>query len=184
MSRALQHQLHSILQTATATLDLPLDTGHLERLAVEVTPAIAALRAETRASVEENAPIRCALTGRVNEAAGVRTTEYAGCISRIDIDVDEDSPAAQLAAELRGRQPDVIATDVPDATYLGLTVRPQSWRAWQWWLDKLNVAPEAVTRQHDTTYAMGVVDNVVVSVCGDGVPKLLELQAAEGGDAA
>ncbi|MFJ1650043.1 hypothetical protein ACIOC2_01245 [Streptomyces sp. NPDC088337] len=184
MSRALQQQLHGILQTATATLDLPLDPGHLERLAVEVTPAIKALLATAQATAEEDAPVRCALTdAEVDEACGVRTTEYAGCVSRIDVAVDEDSPAAVLAAELRG-QPDVIATDVPNATYLGLTVRPRSPQAWQWWLDKLDVAAETVTRQDNTTYAMGVVGDVVVAVCGDGVPKLLEAQTAEGGDAA
>ncbi|MFJ2731443.1 hypothetical protein [Streptomyces sp. NPDC087317] len=179
MSRALQQRLHGILQTATATLDLPLDPGHLERLAVEVTPAITALLATAQATAEENAPVRCALTdAEVDEACGVRTTEYAGCVSRIGVDVAEDSPAAVLAAELRG-QSDVIATDVPNATFLQLTVRPRSPQAWQWWLDKLGVAAEAVTRQDNTTYAMGVVGDVVVAMCGDGVPKLLEDQAAE-----
>ncbi|MFE7236134.1 hypothetical protein ACFVAF_37080 [Streptomyces sp. NPDC057596] len=173
MSRALQHQLLSILQTATATLDLPLDSGHLERLAVEVTPVISALLATTQATAEEDAPIRCTLTGaQLDEAAGVRTTEYAGRISRIGVDVDEDSPAALLAAELRGRQPDVIATDVPDAKYLGLTVRPQSLDAWRWWLDKLGIAAEVVTQTGDAAHAVGVVGDVAVEVCGVGVPEL------------
>ncbi|MFJ2567929.1 hypothetical protein ACIO02_34185 [Streptomyces sp. NPDC087568] len=175
MSRALQQRLHGILQTATATLDLPLDPGHLERLAVEVTPAIKALLATAQATAEENAPIRCALTdAEVDEACGVRTTEYAGCVSRILVDVAEDSPAAVLAAELRGRQPDVIATAVPDATYLVLTLRPQSWRAWLWWLDKLGIPSEAVTRHGDTACAVGVVGTVAVEVCGEGVPNLLQ----------
>ncbi|MEU5908907.1 MULTISPECIES: hypothetical protein [Actinomycetes] len=174
MSRALQHQLHSILQTATATLDLPLERGHLEGLAVEVTPAIRALLATTPAAAEEDAPVRCALTAeaQLEEAVGVRITEYAGCISRIGVDVDEDSPAAVLAAELRGRQPDVIATSVPDGKYLALTVRPQSLDAWRWWLDKLGIAAEAVTQQGNTAHAVGVVGDVAVEVCGDGVPEL------------
>ncbi|WP_073946483.1 hypothetical protein [Streptomyces kebangsaanensis] len=182
MSRALQHQLHTRIETAAAMLDLPLTAQHVERLAVELTPAIKALLAETLATAEETAPVRCALTPQAqvdDELAGVRTTEYAGCICRISVDVDEDSPAALLAAELRGRQPDVIATDVPTATYLGLTVRPQSWQAWRWWLNRLNISADAVNRRGTAVYAVGVVGEVAVQVCGDGVPKLLEPRTVE-----
>ncbi|MFJ2717466.1 hypothetical protein [Streptomyces sp. NPDC087437] len=174
MSRALQHQLHTRIKTAATMLDLPLNAQHIEGLAVELTPAIRALLAETQATAEEDAPVRCALTteSQLGEAAGVRITEYAGCVSRIGVDVDEDSPAAVLAAELRGRQPDVIATDVPDAKYLGLTVRPQSLDAWRWWLDKLGIAAEVVTQKGDAAHAVGVVGEVAVEVCGAGVPAL------------
>ncbi|MYR58405.1 hypothetical protein GTY54_19905 [Streptomyces sp. SID625] len=40
----------------------------------------------------------------------------------------------ELAAQLRQQQPDVMATDVPTATYLRLTVRPRSLTAWRRWL--------------------------------------------------
>ncbi|MGQ5606215.1 hypothetical protein [Streptomyces sp. EKS3.2] len=170
MSQDLQHQLHSRLELATQMLDLPLTGEHLERLAGELTPAIKAILAEQAAALTDNAPVTYAVAAP--RLADVAVSEYAGCTSRIGPDVDHESPAALLAARFR-RQPDVVATDVPSATYVGLTVRPNSVHAWRWWLDKLNVAAEAVTVRGNSAYATGVVDGVVVELQGDEVPMLL-----------
>ncbi|MEU2780586.1 hypothetical protein [Streptomyces sp. NPDC007110] len=175
MSRALQHQLHSRLELATQMLDLPLTAKHLEDLAAELTPAVKALLAEQADQHTATAPIGYAVVGPgvdIDEAAGVQTTTYAQCTSRIDVNVDLGCPAALLADELRMRQPDVVATDVPSATYLGLTVRPQSLHAWRWWLDRLHVAADGVTYQGDSAYGIGTVGDVAVHVRGDGVPEL------------
>ncbi|EGX60148.1 hypothetical protein SZN_09506 [Streptomyces zinciresistens K42] len=174
MSRPLQHRLHSRLELAAQILDLPLTRHQLERLAVELTPAVKAFLAEQADSDAETVPVRCAVIGpATDEEAGVQTTTYAQCTSRIGLDVDLDSPAARLAEQYRMRQPDVIATDVPSATYLGLTVRPQSLNAWRWWVDKLGIATDKVTVQGDAAYAVGVVGDVAVQVQAYGVPALL-----------
>lgn len=174
MSRGLQHELHSRLELAAQMLDLPLAGEDLERLAVELTPAVKAIVAEQMEAHAETVPVSYGVVRTDLDAqAGVHTTTYAGCTARIGTEVDQESPAALLAAELRGRQPDVIATDIPSATYLGLTVRPQSLHAWRWWLDKLAIHPDAVTRQDDSVFAMGVVGNVAVALCGEGVPTLM-----------
>lgn len=174
MSRALQHRLHSRLELAAQILGLPLTGDQLERLAVELTPAVKALLAEQAADHADTVPVRCAVVGPgVDEQAGVQITTYAQCTSRVGTDVDLDSPAALLADELRMRQPDVIATDVPSPTYLGLTVQPQSLHAWRWWIDKLNIATNGITFQNDAAHAMGVVGDVAVAVQADGVPTLL-----------
>ncbi|MFB7597208.1 hypothetical protein [Streptomyces sp. NPDC056160] len=173
MSRApLQHQLHSRIELAAQVLDLPLSAEHIERLAVELTPAVRAILAEQAAEITETVPVTYAVA-TPSVLADVVVTEHAGCICRLGPDVDLDSPAATLAAEFRERQPDVIATDVPTATYVGLTVRPQSLAAWRWWLDKLGVATEAVALQGTAAYAVGTVGDVAVQLCGDGVPELL-----------
>ncbi|MFF9138450.1 hypothetical protein ACF09G_12885 [Streptomyces albogriseolus] len=148
MSRDLQHRLHSRLELATQMLE-----------------------ADAQAAA---APVSYAVV----ETDGVRTTTYAQCTSRIDVTVAEDSPAARLARELRSRQPDVLATDVPSATYLGLTVRPQSLHAWTWWVHRLGLDPAALTRQDDKVYGVGSVGQVIVHVCGDGVPELMTGEAA------
>lgn len=171
MSRALQHELHSRLELAAQVLDLPLTGEHLERLAAELTPAVKALIAEATDAHAETVPISY---GVIDEQAGVHTTQYAGCTARIGVEVDLESPAALLAAKLRSTQPDVVATDVPSATYVGLTVRPQSLSAWRWWLVRLNVPEDegAVTVQDAAAYATGVVDDVVVQLQGLEVPML------------
>ncbi|MGN7139063.1 hypothetical protein [Streptomyces pseudogriseolus] len=174
MSRDLQHRLHSRLELAAQMLDLPLTADHLERLAVELTPAVKALLAEQADAQAAAVPVDYSVV----EADGVRTTTYAQCTSRIDVRVAEDSPAALLADALRSRQPDVIATDVPSATYLGLTVRPQSLHAWTWWVHRLGLDPAALTRQGDKVYGVGSVGQVIVHVCGDGVPELMADEAA------
>ncbi|CAL9599602.1 hypothetical protein [Streptomyces sp. enrichment culture] len=174
MSRDMQHRLRFRLELATQMLDLPLTGEHLERLAIELAPAVKAIVAEEMAAHAETVPVAYGVVRTDLDAqAGVHTTTYAGCTARIGTEVDLESPAALLAAELRGQQPDVIATDVPSATYLGLTVRPQSLHAWRWWIDKLGVHPEAITRQDDAVFAMGVVGDVAVALCGEGVPTLM-----------
>lgn len=174
MSQDLQQQLHARLDLAATVLGLPLKGKHIEHLAAELTPAVKALLAEQADTHASTVPVRYAVVCETtDEQAGVHTTTYAGCTSRIDTDVDLDSPAALLAEAFRSRQPDVIATDVPTATYLGLTVRPRSLHAWRWWLDKLNIPAESVTVQGSAAYAVGVKDDVAIQLCGDGVPELL-----------
>ncbi|MFF3928619.1 hypothetical protein [Streptomyces hirsutus] len=179
MSRELQHSLHASIETAVVFDDLPLDHRHIEALAVQLTPQVKALIAQAVADAEDDAPVQYAIVGtEVDETAGVSTTTYAQCTSRINVLVDEDSPAALLAAKFRSRQPDVVATDVPSATYLGLTVRPQSLHAWAWWVHRLALDPSALTRQDNAVYGVGSVGRVAVHVCGDGVPELLTDTAA------
>ncbi|MYS44067.1 hypothetical protein GTY23_23110 [Streptomyces sp. SID5998] len=178
MSRApLQHRLHTRLELAAQVLDLPLTGEHLERLAVELTPAVRAMLAEQAADLTDTAPVTYAVADP-GILAAVATTEYAGCTSRIGPDVDEDSPAAVLAAELRTRQPDVVATDVPTATYCGVTVRPQSLHAWRWWLDRLGIPAEAVTQRDGDAYAVGTVGDVAVEIRGQDVAALLADEGA------
>ncbi|MBL3669102.1 hypothetical protein JL475_24525 [Streptomyces sp. M2CJ-2] len=179
MSGLLQHQLHTRLELAAQMLDLPLTAAHVERLALELTPAVTALLAEQADTHAETAPVRYAVVGQeVDEQAGIATTRYAGCITRVSVDVDLESPAVLLANEFRMRQPDVVATEIPTATFLGLTVQPQSLHSWRWWLDTLNIAAEAVTTQGNAAHAVGEKDGVAVQLCGDGVPALLTDQGA------
>jgi len=172
--RHLPHRLHSALQTATATLDLPLETRHLEALALELTPLLRALCAEVQADAADDAPIRYAVAESVSvdEQAGVETTEYAGCIRRISVDVDHDSPAAVLAERLR-RHHDVVVTDIPNAAYLGLTIRPKTAAAWRWWLKTLSIPATSVTVQGTDAYASCEVDGVAVHLCGEDTGTLL-----------
>ncbi|MEU1478945.1 hypothetical protein [Streptomyces sp. NPDC005760] len=180
--RSLQHRVHAILRTATDMLGLPLDTHHVERLAVEVTPAVRALLAEALDGAAAEVPVRYAVVApdadpvaktSVDAEAGVETTEYAGCVSRIALDVDCDSPAAVLAAELRQQQHDVVVTDVPNGSYLGLTVRPKTVHAWRWWLRRFGIAESAVTVQGTNAYAVGQTDKVAVQLCGEDTGTLL-----------
>lgn len=186
MSRDLQHRLHAQLRTAVDLLDLPLTEQHIEGLAVEMTAPVKAMLAEALAGAEEDAPLPVAVAVPVispgsgpcfDEAVGVATSEYDGCVNRISLDVDCASPAATLADQLR-RQPDVTATDIPTASYMGLTVRPPSLHAWAWWLHKLGISSDAVTVQGEAAYAVGEKDGVCVQLCGDGVPDLLTDHAA------
>ncbi|MFC8361088.1 hypothetical protein ACFUIY_14595 [Streptomyces griseorubiginosus] len=180
--RTLQQRVHAILRTATVMLDLPLGTQHVQRLAVEVTPAVRALLAEALDGAAAEVPVRYAviadsadLAARIVDTEnGVETTEYAGCVSRIGLDIDLDSPAAVLAGQLR-QQNDVIATDVPTGTYLGLTIRPRTVQAWQWWLRKLAINRDAVTVQGGDVYAVGERDGVAVHLRGADVARLLPL---------
>jgi hypothetical protein len=181
--RSLQHRVHAVLRTATAMLHLPLNTQHVERLAVEITPAVRALLAEALDGAAAEVPVRYAVVAApdvdpvvhtvVDTEAGVETTEYAGCVNRISTHVDLDSPAATLAAELRQQQYDVVVTDVPTGSYLGLTVRPKTLDAWRWWLRKLSIAENTVRVQGTCAYAVGQVGEVAVQLCGEDTGTLL-----------
>ncbi|MER6197989.1 hypothetical protein ABT234_11575 [Streptomyces sp. NPDC001586] len=56
-------------------------------------------------------------------------------------DVDEASPAADLALRLRMSQPDVTHTEVRTATAVRVTVRPQSVDCLRWWLARFEADP-------------------------------------------
>jgi hypothetical protein len=180
VSRALQHELHSRLTVACEVLDLPLTDQHLERLAVELTPAITAMLAGRDAAIAELEPVPYTLAdapeGPVGQA--MDTSEYAGCLCRIAVDVDLDSPAVALAERLRASQPDVVATEVTDPATLGLTVRPQSLDCWRWWLGRLNVTVDSVRMQGDAVTGTGSYKGVTVHLRGDGVPDLLADKSA------
>lgn len=166
MSRHLQLRLHTILQTATATLDLPLDTQHVERLALELTPAVKALLAEADATVAELEPVP------------YEVTELDGCTTRTGLDVDLDSPAARLGLQLRHSQHDVIAIDVPDASTLGLTVRPQSLDCWRWWVTRMGVPSDSLTTEGNTSVGTGTCEGVTIQLRGQGVSELLADRSA------
>jgi hypothetical protein len=68
-NRALQHRVHAVLTTATAMLNLPLDTQHVEGLAIEVTPAVRALIAEALDGAAQEVPVRCAVVVDTTPAA-------------------------------------------------------------------------------------------------------------------
>jgi hypothetical protein len=172
MSRNLQLRLHAALTTAAAMLDLPLDAHHVERLAVELAPAVKALLAEADATVAELEPVPYAVP------AEVEVTHTDGCLTRTGLDVDLDSPAARLGLQLRASQYDVIATDVPDTTTLGLTVRPQSLDCWRWWVARMGVPADSLTTQGDAVTGTGTCEGVTVHLRGEGVPELLTDQAA------
>jgi hypothetical protein len=110
VSRALQHQLLSHLGLAVAVLDLPLTRAQLERLAVELTPGVAAMTAERDATIADLEPVPYAVTEADDGERVVR--EFAGCRLSIDPDVAEDAPAALLGLELQTTQSDVRALDV------------------------------------------------------------------------
>jgi hypothetical protein len=177
VSRTLQHRLHSRIEMATVLADLPLTAQQIEHLALELTGPVKALIAEATATADEVVPVTYALA----EQAGPvdrHVTEYAGCRSTIHPEVEEDSPAALLALELRGNQPDVTATDVPTRTHLTLTVRPQSLRAWDWWQNRISVTAGSVLRHGSVVTGTGDYGDVTVHLRGDNVGQLLDDEAA------
>ncbi|MGW3410301.1 hypothetical protein [Streptomyces sp. NPDC000888] len=189
MSRDLQQQLLTRIDLAVTMLDLPLTRDHIERLAVELTPAVKAILAQDQAV--DAIPVAYAVVNGIAETTTpqyaacasvvegqVETTQLEGCLCRIGLDVDLDSPAATLAQKLRATQPDVTATDVPDATTLGLTVRPQSIDCWRWWLDRHNVAVGSVQTHGDTVTATGSYKGVTINLRGEGIRELLADKAA------
>lgn len=186
MSDSLQQQLLAAITTTTATHDLPLDHRHVERLAVELTPVVKAMLATAEAAHEETTPVRYQVTAPALPTADsdgngeTETTQVEGCLCRIGLDVDHDSPAATLAHRLRTSQPDVTATEVSDERTMGLTVRPQSIDCWRWWLHRLNIAVNSVRTEDDRSAvtAKGFLKGVIIHVRGDGVPELLTDTAA------
>ncbi|MEU9134645.1 hypothetical protein AB0D33_01520 [Streptomyces sp. NPDC048404] len=171
MSRALQHKLLSHLDLAVAVLDLPLTRDQLERLAVELTPGVAAMTAERDATIADLEPVPYA----VAEADGERVVrEFAGCRLSIDPDVAEDAPAALLGLELQTTQSDVRSLDVRGATSLVVTVRPRTANAWQWWLERFE-ARACTPDQPCCATVIGHYGDIEVELRGDGVPDLAAL---------
>ncbi|MGW5736961.1 MULTISPECIES: hypothetical protein [Streptomyces] len=178
MSRALQQQLLHRLDTAAAILDLPLSREQLERLAVELTPSVAALCAERDALIADLEPAPYTLAEDIAAGDGERVVrEFAGCTLSIRPDVAQDAPAALLGLELQSTQPDVLALDVPSATSLVITVKPRTEQAWDWWQRRF----EAVTcspEQPCCTTTTGHYGDISVELRGEGVPGLLAARSA------
>ncbi|MBK3572638.1 hypothetical protein JHN63_02120 [Streptomyces sp. MBT65] len=171
--RHVTHELHSALQMAAGLLDLPLAAPQLEAMALELTGPVRALIAEALAAVGDDAPVRYAVTDGAFEES-----EFAGCVRRVGLDVDLDSPAVVLAERMRSTQHDVVSTEIPDKTTLGITVRPQSLDCWRWWMVSLGVDPERVTTDGTTAVGTGSSKGVTVNLRGEGVPELLTDRAA------
>jgi hypothetical protein len=174
VTRSLQHKLHSGIETVTVFQDLPLTTQHIETLAVHLTPMVKALLAQADAELADLVPVEYALTEQAGPADRT-VTEYDGCTSSIHPEVEEDSPAALLALELR-RQPDVTATDVPTRTHLTLTVQPQSLHGWKWWRGRLAVG--SILRHGSVVSGTGHYGEITVQLRGSNVGDLLDDQAA------
>jgi len=166
-------KLHSALEMAAALLDLPLNSSQLGALALELTGPVRALIAEALAEAGDDSPVRYAVTSGepAPDAPEFEESEYVGCITRVGLDVDLDSPAGTLAAKCR-RQPDVTALELSDAHTIGVTVDPQSLDAWRWWLVQLGVDPSAVVMSGTVATATGRKDGVTVHLSGDHVPEL------------
>lgn len=181
MSDDLQQKLHAAITTTTDMHDLPLTFQHAERLAVDLTPVVKALLATAAAAWEEAESLRCQVTDAGHAATDadtdVEVTEYAGCTTRIGLDVDLDSPAVTLAQWAR-QQPDATATDIPRPDRLGITTRPTCLTEWAWWLQQLNIHVDRIVYRGGSAYASGHRDGVVVQLQGDGVPDLLTDKAA------
>lgn len=176
MSRVLQQQLLAYIDTAVAVLDLPLTNDQLERLAVELTPAVRAMLAKRDAVIAELEPAPYTVTDTAVTGERV-VSEYAGCTLSINPDVAEDAPAALLGLELRSTQSDVLALDIPSATRLVVTVKPRSPQAWTWWLDKFQ-ATTCTPEQPCCTTTTGRYGDITVELRGDGVPDLLAGRSA------
>jgi hypothetical protein len=173
VSRDRQHLIHGAVTTITALRDLPLDHQQVEVLAVDLTPFLTAMLADTDAELADILPVEYALTDQAGPADRT-VTEYDGCTSSIHPEVEEDSPAALLALELR-RQPDVTATDVPTRTHLTLTVQPQSLHGWRWWRRKLAVG--SILRHGSVVSGTGHYGEITVQLRGPNVGELLDNQA-------
>ncbi|MBP5922132.1 MULTISPECIES: hypothetical protein [Streptomyces] len=171
MSRTLQHQLHSRIEMATVLADLPLTAQQVEHLALELTGPVKAMIAEATATADEIVPVAYAVAEQA-DPTDRHVTEYAGCRSSIHPEVEEDSPAALLALEMRSTQPDVTATDVPTRTHLTLTVRPQSLYGWTWWRRKLAVG--SILRHGSVVTGTGHYGEITVQLRGENVGDLLD----------
>ncbi|MER7930529.1 hypothetical protein ABTY96_46725 [Streptomyces sp. NPDC096057] len=174
--RHVRHKLRCALDLATTLLDLPMTATQLESLAVELTGPVRALIAEALAAAGDDAPVDYAVAR--GTAGEFEESEFAGCVQRVGLDVDLDSPAATLADRLRSTQHDVVSTEVPDSTTLGITVRPGTLACWHWWLGTLGVAPSTVAVDGTAAVGHGSCKGVTVHLRGDGVPDLLTDRAA------
>ncbi|MEU9245819.1 hypothetical protein [Streptomyces sp. NPDC048385] len=170
--RHVPHKIHSALQMATGLLDLPLTAAHLEALALELTGPVRALIAEAVSDTSADSPVRYAIADPgVTEDGEFEVTEYAGCVTRIGLDVDLDSPAGTVKDKVR-RQPDVTAIEVRDAHTIAVTVEPGSLDSWRWWLHQFAIDPASVKADGTAMTAVGRKDGANVYLRGDGVPAL------------
>jgi len=165
---------------AAGLLDLPLSSGQLEALAIELTGPVRALIAEAVTEADDDSPVTYAVTTDelLADGAEFEETTFAGCTARVGLDVDLNSPAAALAERLRSSQYDVVSTEVPDDATLGLTVRPQSLDCWRWWMGRLGIDLSTVTHVGTAVTATGVCKGVTIRLRGEGVPDLLTDHAA------
>ncbi|WP_328439315.1 hypothetical protein OHA71_23550 [Streptomyces sp. NBC_00444] len=172
--RHVPHKLHAVIGMATDLLDLPLTAAQREALALELTGPVRALIAEALTAVGDDTPVRYAVAASPEHAAAdgeFEESEFAGCITRIGLDVDLDSPAGTLAGKCR-RQPDVTAIEIRDAHTIEVTVDPQSLDAWRWWLHQFAIDPGKVVLDGATATAAGTKDDATVHLRGTGVPEL------------
>ncbi|MFR0354113.1 hypothetical protein [Streptomyces sediminimaris] len=175
--RHVPHKLHSAIDMATDLLDLPLDARQREALALELTGPVRALIAEALGAAGDETPVQYAVAEPPPEPEEFEESEFAGCTTRVGLDVDLDSPAGTVAQKAR-RQPDVTAVVIRDAHTLAVTVDPQSIDAWRWWLHQFRISPEKVKVHGTAAEAVGSKDGATVFLRGEHVPELLEDQAA------
>lgn len=174
-------KLKAAIGIAADLLGLPLTTAQREALALELVGPVRALIAEARAAVGDDAPVRYAVADVERPAVDgeFEESEFAGCVTRVGLDVDLDSPAGTVASKCR-RQPDVTAIEIRDAHTLEVTVDPQSLDAWRWWLHQFQIAPDTVALKgtfgtaagSSCATATGTKDGVIVHLRGEGVPEL------------
>jgi hypothetical protein len=172
-----QHKLHAALEMATALLDLPLTWAQRETLTIELTGPVRALIAEALAQAGDDAPVRYAVTestpATADEDTRFEVSEFAGCTTRISLDVDLDSPAGTVAGMVR-RQPETTAIEIRDAHTVAVTISPRSLDAWRWWLTQLQIRPDMVALQDTVAEAIGTKDGATVHLRGEGVPAMYD----------
>ncbi|MEU9149160.1 hypothetical protein AB0D59_01065 [Streptomyces sp. NPDC048417] len=172
--RHVPHKLHSALQMAVGLLDLPLTAAQLEALALELTGPVRALIAEAVTGTTDDSPVRYAVADPnvVADSDGeFEVSTWAGCTTRISLDVDLDSPAGTVQAKV-ARQPDVTGVEITDAYTIGITVDPRSLDAWRWWLGQFGIDPATVKVDGTAMTATGLKDGATVHLRGDGVAAL------------
>ncbi|WP_217545614.1 hypothetical protein [Streptomyces sp. GbtcB6] len=170
--RHVPHKLHAALHMATALLDLPLTAAHLEVLALELTGPVRALIAEAVAGTSDDSPVQYAIADPSITGDGeFEVTEYAGCVTRIGLDVDLDSPAGTVKDKVQ-RQPDTTGIEIRDAHTIAVTVEPGSLDAWRWWLHQFGIDPATVKVDGTAMTATGHKDGADVHLRGDGVTAL------------
>lgn len=149
---------------------------------LRVRAAAGALRAAMEAGIETPEDLAqvledCRLLQFLETAAAraprtaVRLPAIPSGHHRVDQDVDEDSPAADLALRLRMSQHDVTHTEVRTATEMRITVRPQSVDCLRWWLGRFDADPSTGAYANGAYTARGHRGDVAVelTIVGDAV---------------
>jgi hypothetical protein len=175
--RHVPHKLHSAIEMATAILGLPLTELQREALTLELTGPVRALIAEALANAGDDSPVQYAVAEQAAQDCEYDVSEFAGCTTRIALDVDLDSPAGTVASMCQ-RQPDVTAIEIRDAHTIAVTVDPQSLDAWRWWLHRFRIAPAEVVLKGTAATATSSKDGLTVHLRGDGVPAMYTDRAA------